>query len=300
MPRKKLNYDSRILLLTTGGQDYMQDDLLCGFRTVFGKRAVDFPRKDILYMDFEGNVHPRPEYAMNARYFVTDDVDRTEDIDPKNFDFVINLSCRRNNGLADIYIDGEDDEVVRSPYPGGILFKRELPELGPGMKVHPITFGLPDHLAPLMPSSGLFSAKKVEVHSSFTVEHGPNRRRLAATWPVEKHRTRAEYVSALNEARFVLSPKGAGWDCQRHYEILGRAVPVIEVNDDAPAHFKEMWRDGENCLTFWEDPAIIQDKIAAVTPRQWDDMVMCGYKELYDKYLATAVAWTVLERAGVL
>ena len=301
---KKLSSKPRLLLLTTNGQDYLQDDLLYGFRHLLNEKAVDHPKKAIMYSDYEGHVHTRPEYSMNARYLAHDPVDRTKSTEWENFDLVINLSCRRNRDLANVYIDGEDDAIIDTPYPGGHVFKRELHTTNVvdrwDKSLHPITFGLPDHLAPLFPAVRLFDSKSVEVHSSFTVAHGPNRRELAAAFPVEKCVTRAGYIEAINEARYVLSPKGAGWDCQRHYEILGRAVPIIEVGPDAPVHFQKMWRDGENCLTFDGKPGTIVDKIAATDSKQWDQMVQCGYEELFDKYLATSVALRVLEMVGAV
>lgn len=296
---KKLSDNAKILLLTSGGQDYMQDDLLYGFRKIFGGRAVDYPKKSIMYADFEGQVHPRAEYAMNARYFRNDPVDRELPIEELNPDLTINLSCRRIKAVSDIAVDGEDDMRIDAP-DCKLLFKRELDPRFEYDGILPITFGLPDHLSPLMSSAGLFNSKKTEIHSSFTVQHGPNRRELAAAFPVEMYPTRRAYIEAINESKYVLSPMGAGYDCQRHYEILGRAVPIIEVNEDAPRHFQEMWRDGENCLTFWKDPAIIRDKIAATTKSQWDDMVACGYEEIHNKYTASAVAWDLLVKAGVV
>ena len=291
----------RILLLTSQGQDYLCDDLLYGFRKLFRGNAVDLPRKDIMYMDFDGQVHPRPEYAMNARYFAEDPVDRDIEIDEKDFDLVINLSCRRNGGHAPIYIDGEDDTIIHAPTTGELVFKREFYEkcVPNGQKVLPVTFGLPDHICPIMSETGMFDSKSVEIHSSFQVEHGPNRRALAAKYPVTIYPTRKEYIYAINESRYVLSPKGAGWDCQRHYEILGRAVPIIEVTKDAPLHFQKMWVDGENCLTYDGDPAIIKEKVKSIGSVQWDLMVQRGFEELMDSYLASRVAEDLLKRSGV-
>ena len=292
--------DLRILLLGTTGQDYMADDLLYGFRTLFGKNAVDSPRKDMLYADFEGFIHPRPEYAMNAKYFYDDPVDRNVEADAKDFDLVINLSCRRNPNEADICVDGEDDRDIATPA-CHLLFKRELAQdiAQRDPSILPITFGLPDHLAPPWSLAGLFDRKPVEVHSSFTVMHGPNRGRLSAEWPVRKYHTREKYLVELNKSKYVLSPMGAGWDCQRHYEILGRAVPIIEVRPDAPTHFINMWRDGENCLTFDGNADIIKEKIAEVDSHQWDRMIRTGYDELIEQYTASAVAKDLLKRAGV-
>ena len=141
--------------------------------------------------------------------------------------------------------------------------------------------------------------KTEEIHSSYTVEHGPNRRELAAKYPVKKYGTRQEYVEALGRAKYALSPKGAGWDCQRHYEILGRCVPLIEVGPDAPLHFQEMWRDGENCLTFDGSSAMIEDKIERLSPMEWNKIVECGFNEILDKYKASKVANNVLVKLGV-
>jgi len=302
---KKLTDKSKILLLTSGGQDYLQDDLLYGFRILFNEQAVDYPRKAILYQDFDGQVHPRPEYAMNARYFITDPIDRSQNMLPENFDLVVNLSCRRIRKNADIYVDGEDDDVLALHYGAPPMFKRELTPVVPREKiphVYPITFGLPDHLIPLMPGGANTvnrDARENRIHSSFTIEHGVNRSELARHYPVKKYSNRIDYFGALSNSQYVLSPKGAGWDCQRHYEILGRSVPIIEVADDAPLHFISMWRDGENCITFNGDHKMIEDKIADITAKQWEDIVMQGYKEIHELYTCSAVVKKMLKDAGV-
>ena len=87
-------------------------------------------------------------------------------------------------------------------------------------------------------------------HASF----GPTstvRQQLAATYPPQySFLTWQDYVGDIKQSWFAISPKGAGYDCQRHYEILGQAVLCIFMDEGAPPLLRKCFRDGHNCLTF--------------------------------------------------
>ncbi len=57
-------------------------------------------------------------------------------------------------------------------------------------------------------------------------------------------------IGDIKQSWFAISPKGAGYDCQRHYEILGQAVLCIFMDEGAPPLLRKCFRDGHNCLTF--------------------------------------------------
>jgi len=58
--------------------------------------------------------------------------------------------------------------------------------------------------------------------------------------------------------------KGAGYDCQRHYEILGNSVLCVFLDANAPALAGEYFVDGQNCLTF-SSPEELLAKIENMT-----------------------------------
>ena len=39
----------KILYITTGSEDYLQDSIMYGLRRLYGKEAVEFPEKEMLY-----------------------------------------------------------------------------------------------------------------------------------------------------------------------------------------------------------------------------------------------------------
>jgi hypothetical protein len=59
-----------------------------------------------------------------------------------------------------------------------------------------------------------------------------------------------EYRNNIKRSWFGISPKGAGYDCQRHYEILGLSVLCVYLDNNAPIILRKSFIDGENCITF--------------------------------------------------
>ena len=242
----------RILYLTDKYLDYLSDEVLYGLRILLGADVVDYPKKEILYESSRGQVPQSMVWGNGATAFGLPDipVDR-DDIERKiqsgHFDYVINSNCWRIHSPVYknlVVLDGQDHHFINPTYLGRVLayFKREL--LWDAKGVEPIQFALPDHL--LMPDE----IPKVKLtHASFSVYPGL-RQEIADAYGSRLFSDWHEYMLDIKRSWFGISPKGAGYDCQRHYEIFGNAVLCIYLDESAPRILKEQFVDGVNCVAF--------------------------------------------------
>ena len=201
--------------------DYLCDGLLHGLRTTFGPDVVDiFPLRHM----YKGSDQSKT-YGKGFTLFGTLDpceVDRTDipaKLRNKYFDYIFFGSIQREFSILGevrntygpdqiIFIDGEDNPDIMIDLVGtGQYFKREL--YNPHDNVHPIQFGFPEEkIQPMAPKTCLMA-------------------------PLDPHDTRtyiyedeATYYASYQSALFGKTMKKAGYDCLRHYEIMGcRTIP---------------------------------------------------------------------------
>src|SRR5438132_1637275 len=232
----------KILYLTDAEPDYMSDDLLYGLRKVLANNVIDYPRKDVLYRTstMKGMAHRL--YGRGFHCFGLDDlsIDRS-DISAKvrkgHFDLIINssgwrIACPLHPRL--VVVDGEDHDRFVPRYVGkvALYFKREL--FAPRSGVQPIAFALPDFLY-----DGSVVPRTKRYHASF-LPTSEIRERLANTFvPQYTFQSWNEYLTDIKQSWFAISPKGAGYDCQRHYEILGNSVLCVFLDANAAALLRE-------------------------------------------------------------
>jgi len=226
----------RILLTKCWDQpEYLDDGVLIGMRDLFGTEVVDYPRSNHMYSDTFG-IGKRDISTIAARGFTyygsMDDagVDRS-DIELKirtgYFDLVImhswypspllHLIFQYTPKSKIVWLDGRDEtEIMTWAIQTGVYFKREL--VSDRADVLPISFGFPDRkiqlplekirdLAPLIPG-------RLETYV---------------------YNEEDEYYRQYNESGFGITFKKNGWDCLRHYEIMGaQCVPVFLDIIDCP------------------------------------------------------------------
>lgn len=276
----------RLLYLCSPGPDYLSDDLLYGLRSLLGENVVDFPKKEFLYRANSLSADRSRMWGRGFHGFGLPDieVDRT-DIPGKlaagYFDAVVNSSVWRIRSPLHpclVGVDGEDHSRLNSRYAGRVpvYFKRELPS--PALGVHPILFALPDFLFDETPVP-----KRKTWHASFRC-HDPLRKRIASRFPPEFFSTWEEYLSDIKSSWFGISPKGEGYDCQRHYEILGHAVLCIYMDRFAPLAIKRAFVDGVNCLHF-SSPDELAGKIATCDKKE--ELIQAGISDLKAKHTAS-------------
>lgn len=285
----------RILYLTHGVPDYLSDDLLYGLRALLGAEVVDYPRKDVLYRTSRLRPLAHMIYGGGFHCFGLDDIhiDRS-DIVAKlaggYFDVILNSSawridCPLHPQLG--VIDGEDIPALQERYLDRVplYWKRELAT--PRSGIEPILFALPDFLDD---ATALPRVKRH--HASFRLT-SDIRRALATAFPPQYRFTSwTDYRNDIKQAWFAISPRGAGYDCQRHYEILGHAVLCIFMDAHTPYQLRASFRDGDNCLSF-ASVAELEAKIAACTDPQ--RLIDRGRTDLQQRHLASQRAREVLD-----
>jgi len=285
----------RILYLTHAVPDYMSDDLLYGLRSILGADVVDFPRKDVLYRSSPLRAAAHEIYGGGFHCFGLDDlvIDRSElaaKIAGGHFDVILNssawrIACPLHPQLA--VIDGEDRPHLQPRYVRkvALYWKRELP--APRSDVAPILFALPDFLydPTVLP--------RLKTHHASYRLTSDIRRELAGPFPpAYSFSTWADYQRDIKQSWFAISPRGGGYDCQRHYEILGQAVLCLYLDAQAPWQLRERFRDGDNCLTF-ASVAELEAKIAACGEPQ--RLIDRGREDLERHHLAAQRAREVLD-----
>jgi hypothetical protein len=284
----------KILYLTDAQPDYLSDDLLYGLRTLLGREVVDYPRKDVLYRMSSVKSMANRLYGRGFHCFGLDDlpIDRTDilaKVSTGYFDLIVNSSgwrirCPLHPQL--IVIDGEDHGKLMPRYAGKVplYFKRELFAPRPG--VEPILFALPDFL---YDNSVLSRTKRY--HASF-LPTSEIRERLAATFPPQySFETWGEYLADIKQSWFAISPKGAGYDCQRHYEILGHAVLCIFMDERTPRLLRECFVDNHNCLTFTTPEELVTKMDHCAEPQR---LIEQARADLVARHLASKRAEEVL------
>jgi len=201
--------------------EYLHDGLLHGLRSIFGSDVIDFPRCWYMYADSFG-FGKRDLASITARGFTyygrMDDytVDRTDleaKIRAEFFDYIIinawypctlwNVILESTPRRKIIILDGRDETTILEPYIGcGRYFKREL--TSNRGDVLPLSFGFPQErmstpvaktraLAPLIPG-------QLQTYI-YNDEHS--------------------YYQQYNQSCFGITSRKQGWDCLRHYEIMG-------------------------------------------------------------------------------
>jgi hypothetical protein len=201
--------------------EYLDDGLLHGLRTIFGSDVVEYPRMWHMYADSFG-FGKKDLSSIAARGFTyygkmeDHTVDRT-DLETKiaagYFDIIImhswypsplhDIIMSTTPAKKIVWLDGRDETKILENFIGtGIYFKRELTQNR--SDVLPISFGFPEDriqlplnkvraVAPLVPGN-------LETYIYFE---------------------ETEYYKQYNQSLFGITTKKNGWDCLRHYEILG-------------------------------------------------------------------------------
>jgi hypothetical protein len=175
--------------------------------------------------------------GMTAFWLIEqDEVDRTNltaKIASRYFDIIIYGAARRcldyyelvnstYNVNKIILLDGNDDPALHSLHWRHPYFKRELYEKND--RVFPISFSYPT------PKLGMRNTHKLQ-------DFGAN---IPGDITTYKFHNEQDYYQDYNQSFYGVTTKKAGWDCLRHYEILG--------NYCAP-YFLNLENCPETCLT---------------------------------------------------
>jgi len=221
------------ILRISGGflNDYMNDLLFYGLTELKEVEVVDSTPIIHLYKENQPSI---PTHALWGKGFTStflidkDNVDRTdieEKIKDKYFDLIIYGSIGRCLDYYDltslvypsnkiILIDGNDDTTIHPLSTKHPYFKRELTS----------DSYIPIHFA--IPESKITSNKLTKIQEYGTIIPGKS----GYKFDIEK-----EYYDDYNKSYYGTTMKKAGWDCMRHYEILGNnCIPYFIDLESCP------------------------------------------------------------------
>ena len=200
--------------------DYQNDLIFYGLRELFGDSVVDSTQIIPLYKEYEGKIPSQHLWGGMTTFWLIGDnnIDRTnieEKIKDQYYDLIIYGAIKRCKDYYDlvskyypankvILIDGNDETELDPLYEKHLYFKRELIENHKNLL--PITFGIPT--------------------SKLTIPNSNKIQEYASCIPGQPEtyifKDEKSYYEDYQKSFYGVTMKKAGWDCMRHYEILGK------------------------------------------------------------------------------
>lgn len=227
--------DHRQIAIASGGfiSDYLNDLTFFGLKELFGDDVVDSTPIISLYKEYKDQIHPMYLWGGMTSFWLldkntSDRSDIKEKIQDKYYDLIIYGAIKRCRDYYDlvskvypdnkvILLDGNDDSEVDQLYQKHLYFKRELRH--DHKNLLPITFSYPTHY--------LAKPNKNKTQQYGTVIPG---RKETYVFDNEK-----DYFEDYQKSYYGVTSKKAGWDCMRHYEIMGNyCLPYFPDMKDCP------------------------------------------------------------------
>ncbi len=213
--------------------DYQNDLTFYGLRELYGDSVVDSTQIISLYKEYEGRIPQRHLWgAMTTFWLIGDNnIDRTnieQKIKDQFYDLIIYGSIKRCKDYYDlvskhypadkiILIDGNDESELDPLHKKHLYFKRELVNEHPNLK--PITFAIP-------------TPKLSQPNKNKTQEYATCIPGQPETYVFKEEQP---YYEDYQKSYYGVTMKKAGWDCMRHYEILGNyCMPYFTDLEDCP------------------------------------------------------------------
>jgi hypothetical protein len=218
-----------LYISAASGPDYQCDMLFHGLRTLLGSDVVDSKKISYMYKDYSNTHKFEDLYGKGfSVYGLLDNmkVDREDlalKIKSKFFDLVIYGSIHRSQEfILDVlesyeprnifFIDGEDEaDHIFWPLVGrGHYLKREI--VSSSNLITPIQFAIPYEKVAQESIEKTQQIAKIDPRDKSTYIYSQER----------------EYYLDYRSSLFAYTTKKAGWDCLRHYEILGNGcIPLF-------------------------------------------------------------------------
>lgn len=237
--------------------DYQNDLLFYGLRELFGDDVVDSTQIPTLYKENEGKIDKKHFWGGMTSFWLIgeNNIDRTDieqKIKDRYYDYIIYGAIKRckdywflvsnyypSNRI--ILIDGNDESELDSSYTKHLYFKRELADTHSNLL--PITFAFP--------TDKLAQPNKNKTQDYGTVIPGQPETYI--------FKTEQSYYEDYQKSYYGVTMKKAGWDCMRHYEILGNyCMPYFIGLEDCPkdtlANFpKELLLEARNLANNFDE-----------------------------------------------
>ena len=213
--------------------DYQNDLVFYGLRELFGDDVVDSTQIVSLYKEYENKIPSQHLWGGMTTFWLIgeNNIDRSnieEKIKDRYYDLIIYGSikrCKQYYNLVSKYyppekvilIDGNDEPELDPLYTKHLYFKRELLESHPNLL--PITFGIPTN-------------KLAQPNKDKTQEYATCIPGQPETYVFKLEQP---YYEDYQKSYYGVTMKKAGWDCMRHYEILGNyCMPYFIGLEDCP------------------------------------------------------------------
>lgn len=220
---------------SSGGfiNDYQNDLIFYGLRELYGDDVVDSTQIISLYKEYENKIHSKHLWGGMTTFWLIGEnkIDRTnieEKIKDKYYDLIIYGAIKRCKDYYPlvskyypndkvILIDGNDETELDPLYYKHLYFKRELVDKHPNLL--PITFGIP-------------TCKLSNTPLNKTQEYATCIPGQPETYIFKDEKS---YYEDYQKSYYGVTIKKAGWDCMRHYEILGNyCMPYFIGLEDCP------------------------------------------------------------------
>jgi hypothetical protein len=214
--------------------DYQNDLLFYGLRELYGDNIVDSTQIIHLYNEYKDKIHPQHIWGGMTTTWLIDknNIDRTnieEKIKDKYYDLIIYGAIQRCKDyyelISKIYppnkiilIDGIDEQSLDPLYIKHLYFKRELNQNHPNLI--PITFAIPTNKI------------TTNININKTQEYATCIPGQPETYIFKDEKP---YYEDYQKSFYGVTMKKSGWDCMRHYEILGNyCIPYFVGLEDCP------------------------------------------------------------------
>lgn len=214
-----------------GQQDYLSDLLFHGFRSLENIEVVDIPRFWYVHKkDWDAYPNKLGIYGYGFSYLgMLEDIADRSDVENKirtnYYDLIIwsrvdhpspylNLIFQHYTADKIIIFDGQDDSKINWNYVDkAMYFKRELYDNDD--RLFPISFGFPkEKIFRVVEKTQIISDAMPSLHI---------------------FKEESAYYNNYSKSYFGKTRKKSGWDCMRHYEIIGcQSIPWFEDIKDCP------------------------------------------------------------------
>ena len=221
--------------MASGGfiSDYQNDLVFYGLRELYGDNVVDSTQIVSLYKEYENRIPKQHLWGGMTTFWLIgeNNIDRAnieQKIKDQFYDLIIYGSIKRCKDYYDIVskhypddkiilIDGNDESELDPLYKKHLYFKRELVNEHPNLK--PITFAIP-------------TPKLAKPNKNKSQEYATCIPGQPETYVFKEEQP---YYEDYQKSYYGVTMKKAGWDCMRHYEILGNyCMPYFTDLEDCP------------------------------------------------------------------
>jgi hypothetical protein len=298
----------RVIFITSGGQDNLEDAVFHGFRTLFGEDCIDYPKKEAMYKNFASSGIGYGGFFTIWRTLDDIPVDREniiERIKADDYDLIVFGSIYKTYGLfrelkpflkldKTILLDGEDHVRFRHGTQPFLYFKRELQpktryyytykltprflysRLPPPGNIQPISFCIPKEKI----TFGITKKDKVSLLQNHIVDEEVRQSNLAPKEASTGHvfNNEADYFRNLQGAQFGITTMRGGWDCLRHYEIAANGAVICFRNLDAKYPLcAPHGLDRANAIIY-KDLEDLRQQIENISDENYESLIDNGYK----------------------